>query len=414
MVADVESGGQSVGQAQEFEHLHVKTHEMTVDFYTRNNIYNKTTQTPHPSTTAMAPPPTADLKALNSLIASTQAILAQFTATLADNAPTPTERIANPPNPLQVFSDAARLVKAHVTKLSLLVINKPFTPSAITGVLRELASTCLPALISGVQICQQDKNVWSELLSREAQLRTRRVFRELETLLLEIKSVAQGAEARSSGGRDSLSATGVVWESCDALAELKTLGIAGLAVQKAEQWRDTIKDAIEELQEWADGEDLETEGQNDELFDSDDEGVAGDDNDSLNGLFNAANSMPADRPELKELVEKAVEKLKKVDILYRALVKRRLKTYKDMPNADDKKKSSAEHLDELMENLKALPDSIDDLASNFYDLDEEAARVALSDCVKKACETAALAKLNYEGKEDEFSTWSKKWVEAVG
>jgi hypothetical protein len=168
------------------------------------------------------------------------------------------------------------------------------------------------------------------------------------------------------------------------------------------------------LQEWADGGDLESEGQKDELFDSEDEGVAGDDNDSLNDLFNAANSMPADRPELKELVEKAVEKLKKIDILYRALVKRRLKAYKNVPKADDKKKSSAEHLDELMDNLKALPDSIDDLASNFYDLDEDAARAALGGCVKKACETATLAKLNYDGKEDEFSTWSKKWVEAVG
>jgi IS4 transposase len=255
--------------------------------------------------------------------------------------------------------------------------------------------------------------VWSELLGREAQLRTRRVFKELETLLLEVRSVALGAEAGSSGGRDSLSATGVVWEACDSLAELNTLGVAGLAVQKAEQWRDTIKDAIEELQEWADGADLETEGQNDALFDSEDEGVAGDDNDSLNDLFNAANSMPADRPELKELVERAVEKLKKVDILYRALVKRRLKTYKSVA-AVEGKKSSAERVDELLENLRSLPDSIDDMASNFYDLDEEAAKAALDDCVKKACEAARLAKLDYNEKEDEFSTWSKKWVEAVG
>ena len=257
--------------------------------------------------------------------------------------------------------------------------------------------------------------MWSDLLAHEAQLRVRRVFRELETLLLEIKSVAQGAEAGSSSGRDSLSATGVVWEACDALAALNTLGVAGLAVQKAEEWRDTIKYAIEELQEWADGEDLETEGQNDALFDSDDEGVAGDDNDSLNDIFNAANSMPADRPELKELVELAVEKLKKVDILYRALIKRRLKPYKSSgATAETGKKSSAENLDELLENLKALPDSIDDMASNFYDLDEEAARAALANCVKKACETASLAKLDYNGKVDEFSTWSKKWVEAVG
>lgn len=361
----------------------------------------------------MAAPKPADVKALTDLIKSTQAILAQFTASLADNAPKPTEPIPSPPNPLQVFSDAAKLLKAHVTKISLLVINKPFTPSAVTKVLRELANTCLPALISAVQICQQEKATWSELLGREARLRTRRVFRELETLLQEIESVAQGSTAASSGGRNSLSATGVVWESCDALIELKTLGIAGLAVQKAEQWRDTIKDAIEELQEWTEGEDLETEGPNDPLFDSDDEGVAGDDNDSFNDIFNAANSMPADRPELKELVEQAIEKLKKVEILYKALVKRRLKAYKSVA-AEAEKKSSAEYLDEVMDLLKEVPDLVDDLASMFYDLEEKSAKDALSACVTKARETATLAKLDYEGKEDEFSTWSKKWMEAVG
>lgn len=359
----------------------------------------------------MAP---TDTKALEDLIASTQALLAQFSASLTDKTSKPAiQPIANPPNPLQVFADAAKLLKAHVTKLSLLVLNKPFTPTAVTKVLRDLSTTCLPALISAVQICQQEKATWGALLGREAQLRTQRLFKELETLLLEVKNVAQGAAAGTSGGRDSLSATGVVWEACDSLIQLHSLGIAGLAVQKAEEWRDTIKDAIEELQEWAEGEDLETEGQADALLDSDDEGVDGDDNDSLNDLFNAANSLPADRPELKELVEKAVEKLKKVEILYKALVKRRLKAYKSV-TAVDGKQSSAAYLDEIMDNLKTLPDMIDDLASTFYDLEEESAKTALSDCVKKARETADMAKLDYDGKEDEFSTWSKKWIEATG
>lgn len=355
----------------------------------------------------MAP---ADVKALEDLIASTQSLLTQFSTSFSDN--DTSKPIANPPNPLHLFSDAAKLLKAHVTKLSLLVLNKPFTPTAVTKVLRELSTTCLPALASAVQICQQEKATWGELLGREAHLRTQRVFKELETLLKEVKSVAQGAEAGTSGGRDSLSATGVVWEACDSLIQLNTLGIAGLAVQKAEEWRDTIKDAIEELQEWAEGEDLETEGQNDALLDSDDEGVDGDDNDSLNDLFNAANSLPADRPELKELVEQAVEKLKKIEILYKALVKRRLKAYKSV-TAEEGKQSSAQYLDEMLENLKALPHMVDDLASVFYDLEEEPAKTALNDCVKKAHETATLAKLDYEGKEDEFSAWSKKWIEAT-
>ena len=362
----------------------------------------------------MAPSnPAADLKALNDLITSTQAILARFKATLSDTTSNTTndqKPIASPPNPLDIFSDAARLLKAHVTKLSLLVLNKPFTPTAVTKVLRELSTTCLPAMIAGVQICGQEKATYGSLLGREAAARTRRVFVELEALLAEVRSVAATGIA-SGNGRDSLSTTGVVWESCDSLAELKALGSGGLAVQKAEELRETVKDAAEELQEWAEGGDLESEGQ-DALFDSDDEGVEGDDNDSFNGIFNAANSLPADRVELKELVGKAVEKLKKVEILYKALVKRRLKTYKTVA-AVEGKKSSAEYLDELMDGLKELPDSIDDMASTFYDLEEEDAKTALNECLEKARKMAVLARLNYDGEEDEFSKWSQKWIEAV-
>ena len=265
-------------------------------------------------------------------------------------------------------------------------------------------------MIAGVQICGQEKATYGSLLGREAAARTRRVFVELEALVLEIRSVAATGIA-SGNGRDSLSTTGVVWESCDSLAELRALGMGGLAVQKAEELRETVKDAAEELQEWAEGGDLESEGR-DALFDSDDEGVEGDDNDSFNGIFNAANSLPADRVELKELVGNAVEKLKKVEILYKALVKRRLRTYKSVA-AVEGRKSSAEYLDELMDGLKELPDSIDDMASTFYDLEEEDAKTALDECLEKARGIAVLARLNYDGEEDEFSTWSKKWIEAV-
>ena len=370
----------------------------------------------NPSINTMVPSNSAaDLKALNDLITSTQAILSQFKATLSDTTTTTANNqkpIASPPNPLDIFSDAARLLKAHVTKLSLLVLNKPFTPTAVTKVLRELSTTCLPAMIAGVQICcGQEKATYGSLLGREAAARTRRVFVELEALVLEIRSVAATGIVASGNGRDSLSTTGVVWESCDSLAELKALGMGGLAVQKAEEWRETVKDAAEELQEWAEGGDLESEGQ-DALFDSEDEGVDGDDNDSFNGIFNAANSLPADRVELKELVGKSVEKLKKVEILYKALVKRRLKTYKSVA-AVEGRKSSAEYLDELMDGLKELPDSIDDMVSTFYDLEEEDAKTALDECLEKARGIAVLARLSYDGEEDEFSTWSKKWIEAV-
>ncbi|OQO07937.1 hypothetical protein B0A48_06729 [Cryoendolithus antarcticus] len=357
----------------------------------------------------MPPSTIADTQALDALITSTLALLSQFTSSLAaTSAASTSAAIKDPPNPLDILSDASRLLKAHVTKISLLAINKPFTPSAITTIIREVAGTCLPAMMSAVQICEQDKTIWPEFVGKEAQLRVRRVFREMESLLQEVRNISQGTGAGPGGKRDSLSCTGVVWEACDALAELQKLDIAGLAVQKTEQWRDTIKDAIQELREWMESEALESEGQKDALLDSDDEGVDGD-ADSFDDIFNAANSMPADRPELKALVEDAVEKLKRVGLLYNALIKRRLKTY---PGAQGK--GNAKRIDELMVDLRAIPHVIDELASTFYDLDEDQARVVLDKCIIRAKGVASVASKSYDGHDDEFTAWHRKWQDAIG
>lgn len=351
-------------------------------------------------------PKAEDLKALNELITSIQALLKQFGSSLSISTnKTDTPAISNPPNPLDVIRDAGKLLKAHTTKVSLLAINKPFTPTAITKVLQELSGTCLPAMMSAVQICEAEKGTWGKQMAMEVHRRVRRVFWEVENLLKELQSIASGNEPGGSR-RDCLSSTGVVWESCDGLIELEKMGIAGLAVYKAEQYRDSIKDAIEELQEWKEGTDLDTEGHGDELLDSGDEGVDGD-ADSLADMFNATNSMPQDRPELKELVETAEARLKKIVLLYTALIKRRFKTFKSGDKAHVKA------LDKVADQLYTVQTDVDDLAAFFYDLDEDSVKEGLEKCTKEARIACESVRLGWDGKEDEFTAWSKKWEEAV-
>ncbi|PPJ60522.1 hypothetical protein CBER1_03197 [Cercospora berteroae] len=352
-------------------------------------------------------PSRADVKALKDLIKSTTTLLAQFRSSL--NAADTTTKIENPPNPLEVLRDSAKLLKAHTTKISLLAINKPFTPSAVSKVLRELTGTCLPAMMSAVQICEQEKSTWGTTVGREVARRVRRVFVEMENLLKELQSIADGNGQGATNARDSLASTGVVWESCDALITLQTLGIAGLAVQKAEQFRETIKDAIFELQEWKEGTDLDTEGVDDALLDSGDEGVDGDE-ESFDGIFNAANSCPKDRPELKELVDVACGKMKKIVLLYTALGKRRLKTYGSKSTEQQK---SVSDLDELVERMSDLQEELDEIAAGFYDLDEDAAKEILEKCVNESREVSQLARLDWAAREDEFTTWRDKWDEAI-
>ncbi|KAK3109349.1 hypothetical protein LTR53_017488 [Teratosphaeriaceae sp. CCFEE 6253] len=353
--------------------------------------------------------------------------LTRVTTYLTLLSPTQTSTITvphldDPPNPLNLLRDAATLLKAHTTKLSLLSLTPPFTPSAVAKVLRQMDAECIPALMSGVHICAQEQQTWGTMMGGEVKGRVRRVMGDLHALLEEVMTISEGRGQENGRGRGgTLGSTGMVWESCDALVALSTLGIAGLAVLKAEQYRDLVQDAIEELREWAEGGDEENEGF-DELLDDGDEGVEGD-RDSVEDMFNAANSLPKDRDDLRLLVEEAEGKLKKVVMLYKAVIKRRLKTFTiQHVEADDggvKEKDgesgqgNVSMLDGAMESLRRVPRLVDELAACLYELQEPNARAALEKCIREAVAAATLLGQGWDGQGDEFTAWSAKWRDAV-
>lgn len=375
----------------------------------RPHLYRTSTLQLH---VTMAPGSTQDgLSALVDLASSTQHLITQLLTALsptnAHDATTPPS--ANAPNPLHVLRDSATLLKAHTTKLSLLLINKPFTPSAVAKIIKDVASTCLPAMTSAVDICLPD--TWSVLLRQEAQARVRVVMREMQAFLNEVTDLAQAEQGPNQSKqkqstqartRDSLTSTGVVWDACDAVIALEVLGIGGLAVKKAEQYRDMIKDAIEELKEWAEGDDDDD--------DDDDYAASDDESDSIDNLFAAANKLPADRADLRAQLDTSLDKLKKIGMLYTALAKRRLKPFTSAVAAST---PNIKVLDELLDKLKQLPEQVDDLASAFYDLDTEQIATQLSACLETARTAAALVKQDWNGKEDEFTAWCAKWNQAM-
>ncbi|THV64413.1 hypothetical protein D6C86_01897 [Aureobasidium pullulans] len=347
-------------------------------------------------------------------LAQTQrALVAQFLASLAPNASadSSTQLPPNPPNPLHVLRDSATLLKAHTTKLALLLINKPFTPTAVTSVLRDATQTCLPAMMSAVELCRPD--IWGVFLHHQVVAKVRAVMREMVSFLEEVLDTAQ--ENTSNHSKDTLASTGVLWDACDGLIQLETTGIAGLAVLKAQELRDTINDAIQELKEWeeGDGEDEDDDDEDDDAdstSDHDQEDRERDDQDEFDDMFSAANSLPKDRPDLKERLQTTADKLKKIQFLYAAITKRRLKTF----TADiASKKVNILTLDKLMHLLKELPESVDDLANAFYELDADQVDTILASCVANACSAAELLKTDWNGKDDEFTAWVTKWTSVV-
>ncbi|PSK58755.1 hypothetical protein B9Z65_6770 [Elsinoe australis] len=342
----------------------------------------------------------SDLRALLDLTSTSQTLISHYLTTLTSPNPTTTTSHPDPPNPLQVLRDASLLLKSHTTKLSLLLLNKPFTPSAITNVLRDITSTCLPAMMSAVELAQAD--VWGRLLRGEITARVGRVMREMGVFLAEVRGLAdeeEGGKGRKEEGnrRDTLASTGVVWEACDAVVELEEMDVGGVALKRAREYQALVKDAIAELKEW--GEEAEESEDEVEVDDGEEE-----------DFFGGGNSLPRDRAELRELLSQGLGKVRKVDILYTAVTKRRIRTF---TKETARIKPHVMIMDELLDHLKKLPELTDELASGFYDLDEDAVKEQITALVDEAKATIKLVKLSWDGKEDEFTGWSAKWLEVV-
>ncbi|KAI9741713.1 MAG: hypothetical protein M1834_000098 [Cirrosporium novae-zelandiae] len=317
---------------------------------------------------------------LETTVTSVLALLRQFDSSLSSQPPS-IQAIGNHPSPLDVLSDSAKLLKAQTTKLSLLMLNKPFSPKEITYILKAVSTSCLPAMMSSVELYRPEQ--YSKVLQKEMISRVRRTFREMSTLLSEIP--LNGRATQKTTGRDTLSSTGVVWESCDALIELKTGGIAGVVVKKAEQYRDLVKDAIEELETWASGEE---------------------DNEDDDPIF-GGDSIPKDEVELKAQLDECLKVLNNVKLLFPATIKRRLKRY-PTSNPPEESTINVTRLDELVEKLAQIPDLIDEAAGAFYDLRGQEAQDFVDSCRTTAIATILLMQPNWEGKDDEYTSWSKQ------
>lgn len=59
--------------------------------------------------------------------------------------------------------------------------------------------------------------------------------------------------------------------------------------------------------------------------------------------------------------------------------------------------------------LRSIPETVDDMASAFYDLDAEGAEQRLTRCCEDANQAATIVQHNWAGGSDEFTAWSEKW-----
>ncbi|EGY18542.1 hypothetical protein VD0002_g4418 [Verticillium dahliae] len=368
------------------------------------------------------------VEGLNVLAAQTVHLLQQLEPVLLqinsgkDTPESTIDQAASQIDALALARDSATLIRAHSTKISVLIINEPFTPSAIIKVLRELVGSAIQGIASAAQTCTAER--YTSTVRKDLAWKSYTVLKELRELIQKIPKdgkILTGDKktgAASKAGKGSIVATGTLWAACDEVTRFCNAGVGGCFINKVEEFRATLKDVMEELKEWGD------EVPEDEDDDEDDEAGDAEDNDSglgsmmpsaqemVDDIMGAQQTIPRDDPDkIRERLDSCLKRLRLTTLLYQAIVKRRLKILPSFPT--DPSLHIPQRLDNVMELLRKLPNQFDELAGAFYELDPDEIDNAMDQCFVGVRTISDHMSKPWAADRDEFSDWAEKFQEQI-
>jgi hypothetical protein len=346
-------------------------------------------------------------KQLSTTYTTTVTLIEQFQKALTTPPPAAaTESVDTEALPLLTASSTA--LRAHVTKLSLLAITSPFTHSAVGTVLRELNESVLPSIVTAgllITPAQYTKAFQSEVLKL-----VKGVLTELLSLVREVKNIDQKNEQKkdvkedlTKSEKDAVTvATGRVWDACDVVTDVSQKGVVGFVMRRVEQWRDLVRDAVEEIEEW------DPEDDDDDFMDE----LLGEDADE-----DEKDEESDDEEETAALLEHkkmTLRFLKPVAQVYPAVINNRLKNVGNAPLASS---AGIKTLESLMLNLQAVPDHVDEAAGGLYEADFARSAEYLQKTRKCAAKAVDLVMLPWgaadDAPADKFTAWSKTWLKVI-
>ncbi|RAK98007.1 uncharacterized protein BO80DRAFT_427688 [Aspergillus ibericus CBS 121593] len=308
---------------------------------------------------------------------------------------------------LPLLSASATTLKSQATKLSLVAINAPFTPSAVATVLSAVNESVLPSLVTAALLVTPADH--TKAFQTEVRVLVQTTLKETAALLQEVQDIAKKDEAQKKEGdlsqseKDAVTiAAGRLWESCDVLIDIAAKGVVGFVIQRVEEWRDLVRDAVQEIEEW----DPDEEG--DEFFDEllSDDGKAEDDSEEDEDEDTAA---------LHAQKKSTLRVLKPVAQIYPAIVANRLKK---TSNAS----ASVSKLESLMKELQQIPGHVDEIAGTLYEANLEGSVQYLRKTKDSAVKAVNLVTLpldvtgsadTQQDKEDKFTAWARTWLKVM-
>ena len=347
---------------------------------------------------------------LQSTLHNVRALLTTFRNAL-QTATTAPSRSPSSPNPLALLSDAASLLKAQTTKLSLLLLNKPSSPKEVTYILSTLSKSVLPALMSALELLPSER--YTQVLHEHVKTSLGILWRELERLL---ESVSDDGVIRDE--KVTLASTGVLWEQCDILVRVGEMGVVGFVDTKVKGYGELLEDAIGEMEDWDPDR-------------SDSEQDSSDETDDEKGGDAVVRTPTTSEDERLEqgmqkldlstqtiLKVRILKHLRLIRLLYPALRKRRVATFPDaMRRTAESTLPSVvqvEKLDMLLMHTRCFSEGADEIAGAMYSNDREGAELQLQQLVARARTCVEISSRGWIGQEDEFSAWIAKWTDRLG
>ena len=365
-----------------------------------------------------SPSPESDHLALEHSLISLRALLASFQSALRTPLESPpSNQIANPPNPLALLSDAAQLLKAQTTKLSLLILNKPFSVREVNHIISTLSKSVLPALMSASELLLPE--TYTRAVNEHARGTLGIVWRELLRLLDIVPTDAEPGAKRVEEA--ALGSTGVLWEQCDEFVSLGEVGVKGVVDRRVKGYGELLDDAISEIEEWDPDEE---DGDGDE--DEDEEREEGNEQKEKATVDTPTTS---DEEALQKGVQslrlspqnalkaKVLKFLRLLRLFYPALRKRRIETYPSATRTSTKDDlpppQQVRRLDQLVEFAQHFSEETDELAGALYADESEEVDSRLRALAGESKQCALLMETDWNGQEDEFCTWSRTWKDLL-
>ena len=325
---------------------------------------------------------------------------------------------------ISMAHDSAALIKAHATKISLLIINQPFTPTAITKVLKEVLEAPIPSLASAAAACEAVR--YTSTFSRKLRFASRRVLQCLRELVQLIPRDGEVLSAEGENGsvheKASTFITRGLWAACDYVTRLRTLGVRGLLVNDINQQQEMLDDMKEELKEWKE-ENEKTESDDEETHDDDDDDDPGfgseweDVDDAQTQLDNlmSVKRIPKGRTDIWSQLNPCITRLGLLSLLYKAMSKRRFKKLPNIPGEGAAVARVVERINKMYPVIQNLPEDFGELIGAFYELDAPLIESMRAHCFRQACAAAQLLRKPWaeEEEEDAFSDWIDKFEEQM-